>query len=181
MPDQTHTFVETISQPAAGDESTLSVAPAKEPLRTALLDTEARFYRGYSWCLNAYPTLHEVVPLLRQHLNRLDDFDGGWQRAEVMTNVFLLSCAIMDTVDDYLLGERFDFSAVAAVVPGTGPILRAGDFSNSAANGASPKEIGGVGGNVGLLDGSVNWRPIAQMKSYQGSHLWGTDGCLALW
>ena len=129
MPDQTHTFVETISQPAAGDESTLSVAPAKEPLHTALLDTEARFYRGYSWCLNAYPTLHEVVPLLRQHLNRLDDFDGGWQRAEVMTNVFLLSCAIMDTVDDYLLGERFDFSAVAAVVPGTGPILRAADVA----------------------------------------------------
>jgi len=62
-----------------------------------------------------------------------------------------------------------------------GPILRAGDFSNAAANGASPKVIGGVGGNVGLLDGSVNWKAIGQMKAYQGSHLWGTDGCLALW
>ena len=49
------------------------------------------------------------------------------------------------------------------------------------ANGASPREIGAVGGNVGLLDGSVNWKPIAQMKQYQGSHLWGTDGCLAQW
>lgn len=62
-----------------------------------------------------------------------------------------------------------------------GPILRQGDYANTALHGASSRDIGGVGGNVGLLDGSVNWKPIARMKSYQGSHLWGTDGCLAQW
>ena len=62
-----------------------------------------------------------------------------------------------------------------------GPVLRQGDFANTAANGASPKDIGGVGGNVGLLDGSVTWKPLSQMRSYQGSHLWGTDGCLGMW
>ena len=87
------------------------------------------------------------------------------------------SLPLVTDMNDWSPGYRKSFAPHGA----RGPILRAGDFSNSAANGASPKEIGGVGGNVGLLDGSVNWRPIAQMKSYQGSHLWGTDGCLAQW
>src|SRR5882724_6883144 len=42
-----------------------------------------------------------------------------------------------------------------------GPILRGGDLSNVGANGSSPKQIGAVGGNVGLVDGSVNWKPIS--------------------
>ena len=87
------------------------------------------------------------------------------------------SLALVTDMNDWSPGYRKSFAPHGA----RGPILRAGDFSNTAANGASPKEIGGVGGNVGLLDGSVNWSPIAQMKSYQGSHLWGTDGCLAMW
>lgn len=64
-----------------------------------------------------------MVQHLRQHLRRLDDLEEGWQRAEVMTNVFLLSCAIADTVDDYMLGDRFDFSKAAAVVPAISPGL----------------------------------------------------------
>jgi len=136
MPDQTRTLSESISQPAAVEQSTISAASAGEPLQAALLDAESRFYRDYSWCVNAYPTLHEVVPLLRQHLDRLDDFAAGWQRAEVMTNVFLLSCAIADAVDDYLLGERLDFSQVAAVVPGTGLLLRAAAVPLGAVRGA---------------------------------------------
>src|SRR5437667_2599341 len=45
-----------------------------------------------------------------------------------------------------------------------GPILRKGDFPNPSAHGLSSQKIGAVGGNVGLLDGSVNWKPIQQMK-----------------
>ena len=85
--------------------------------------------------------------------------------------------ALVTDMNDWSPGYRKSFAPHGP----RGPILRAGDFSNSAANGASPKDIGAVGGNVGLLDGSVNWKPIAQMKRYQGSHLWGTDGCLAQW
>jgi hydroxymethylpyrimidine pyrophosphatase-like HAD family hydrolase len=40
-----------------------------------------------------------------------------------MTNLFLLSCAIADTVDDYLLGDRYDFSKVKAVLPFVGPAV----------------------------------------------------------
>ena len=62
-----------------------------------------------------------------------------------------------------------------------GPILHQGDFSNPDAAGASPEAIGAVGGNVGLLDGSVSWKPISAMKPYRGSRLWGSGGCFALW
>jgi hydroxymethylpyrimidine pyrophosphatase-like HAD family hydrolase len=111
----------------AAEGSAVSFAPARELLDTELLDTELSFYRSYPWCLNIFPTLREVVQHLRQQLSRLDDLNEDWQRTEVMTNVFLLSCAIADTLDDYLLGERFDFSKASAVVPVIAPGLRAAE------------------------------------------------------
>jgi len=62
-----------------------------------------------------------------------------------------------------------------------GPILRDGDFSNVNAHGATPKHIGAIGGNVGLLDGSVSWKPVAQMTQYRGWSSNLQDECLALW
>lgn len=62
-----------------------------------------------------------------------------------------------------------------------GPILLGGDASNLDAGGVSSAEIGAVGGNVGLLDGSVSWKNIKQMKVYRGSQQWGESGCWAMW
>jgi prepilin-type N-terminal cleavage/methylation domain-containing protein len=62
-----------------------------------------------------------------------------------------------------------------------GPILAAGDYSNVSAGGASSAAIGAVGGNVGLLDGSVSWRKVRQMRIYRGSQKWNYDGCWAMW
>ena len=55
------------------------------------------------------------------------------------------------------------------------------DPSNRGATGASSAAMGAVGGNVGLLDGSVQWRNIKQMQIYRGSQLWDEDGCWAMW
>jgi prepilin-type N-terminal cleavage/methylation domain-containing protein len=62
-----------------------------------------------------------------------------------------------------------------------GPILSGGDYSNVDASGASSAAIGAVGGNVGLLDGSVSWKSVAQMLIYRGSQMWGDSGCWAMW
>jgi prepilin-type N-terminal cleavage/methylation domain-containing protein len=63
-----------------------------------------------------------------------------------------------------------------------GKIAAAGDdFSNAAANGATSAEVGAVGGNIGLLDGSVAWRKIQTMRVYAGSQQWGLAGCWAMW
>ena len=62
-----------------------------------------------------------------------------------------------------------------------GPILSGTDYSNVAAAGASSAAIGAVGGNVGLLDGSVSWVPVSQMRTYRGSQMWGNSGAWAMW
>lgn len=61
-----------------------------------------------------------------------------------------------------------------------GTIIRGTDPSNPG-TGATPAEIGAVGGNIGLIDGSVSWKSISQMDIYRGSQQWGNDGCWAMW
>jgi prepilin-type N-terminal cleavage/methylation domain-containing protein len=45
----------------------------------------------------------------------------------------------------------------------------------------TPRDHGAEGGNVGLLDGSVAWRGIRQMRAYRASQLWEGDGAFGLW
>ena len=45
----------------------------------------------------------------------------------------------------------------------------------------TPKELGAQGGNVGRLDGSVEWKPIRQMQVYRGSGYWDDAGCWTTW
>ena len=62
-----------------------------------------------------------------------------------------------------------------------GVVFQAGDYSNEGASGASSADVGAVGGNVGLLDGSVSWKRVAHMRIYRGSQQWDNDGCFAMW
>ncbi len=62
-----------------------------------------------------------------------------------------------------------------------GPILADADYSNPGLSGASSLAIGAVGGNVGLLDGSVSWRTAKNMGIYRGSQQWEDSGCWAMW
>jgi len=62
-----------------------------------------------------------------------------------------------------------------------GPIRKGIDPSNTSAGGTSSAAIGAMGGNVGLLDGSVSWEKIQKMKVYRGSQKWDNDGCWAMW
>jgi prepilin-type N-terminal cleavage/methylation domain-containing protein len=63
----------------------------------------------------------------------------------------------------------------------SGAILKSRDFGNASAQGATSESIGAVGGNVGLLDGSVAWKPISKMLQYRGSIKWEDMGCYATW
>ena len=62
-----------------------------------------------------------------------------------------------------------------------GGAISTDDYSNSSASGAAPQKAGAVGGNIGLLDGSVHWKNISQMEPHHGSRLWADEGCFALW
>jgi hypothetical protein len=48
------------------------------------------------------------------------------------------------------------------------------------AAGATSADVGAAGGNIGLLDGSVSWKNINQMRVYRGSQMWGDGGCWAM-
>jgi prepilin-type N-terminal cleavage/methylation domain-containing protein len=70
----------------------------------------------------------------------------------------------------------------------SGPVLVGTDASNQVSTnqwppirGRSSAAIGAVGGNIGLLDGSVSWKKIQNMQVYCGSQRWGDSGCIAMW
>ncbi|MDB6122108.1 MAG: hypothetical protein JWQ71_1101 [Pedosphaera sp.] len=73
-----------------------------------------------------------------------------------------------------------DYGKTFAPHTSHGAVLKDNDYGDTL-GGVSSKEIGAAGGNVGLLDGSVTWKKISQMSTYQGSRLWGDSGCFAAW
>jgi prepilin-type N-terminal cleavage/methylation domain-containing protein len=57
-----------------------------------------------------------------------------------------------------------------------GPITQ---FAELGKGGFSSKEAGAVGGNIGMLDGSIYWKYIEDMKTYIGSLM--NEGCITTW
>jgi hydroxymethylpyrimidine pyrophosphatase-like HAD family hydrolase len=86
-----------------------------------VLPAELAFYQSYDWCLNPYLTVNEAVGRLRDELDRLALVADGWQLSEVATNIFLLSCGLLNCIDEYLRGPALRLpSRVAGSVPGRG-------------------------------------------------------------
>jgi orotate phosphoribosyltransferase len=94
------------------------------PLSSCLLETELSFYHSYPWSVNVFPTVGEIRAHLQRELRRAEQVPAGWQLAEVTTNIFLLACAVADALDDYLLGEGYDFAKAAAKLPTLAPAFR---------------------------------------------------------
>ena len=87
-----------------------------------LLEAERNFYQAYSWCLNPFPTVRETVEHLRNEIDRLAMTWAPWQTGEVMTNVYLLSCALLNAVDEYLRGKTFRLPRALTAVPLSGAL-----------------------------------------------------------
>ena len=85
--------------------------------------------------------------------------------------------ALLTDLNDWSPGYQKTFAPHGA----SGPILRNRDAGNTESQGATSREIGAAGGNIGLLDGSVHWREISQMRIYRGSFMWEESGCFASW
>ena len=77
----------------------------------------------------------------------------------------------------------YSFQRILAPHTAAGPSIRAEDYfeNHPEAIDQTPREIGAQGGNVGLLDGSVKWKPIKQMRVFRASQLWDQDGAFGLW
>ena len=100
---------------------------ASAPFATAWLKSESDFYLANRWCLNPFPTISELLGRLHLELRQVTAADEIWHRAEATTNALLMSCAIADTIDDYLVGARYDAGKAMAIVPIAWPVARAID------------------------------------------------------
>lgn len=86
-----------------------------------LLQAELEFYQAYEWCLNPYSTVRKAIDHLRSEIDRLQIVPEGWQAAEIATNIFLLGCAVLNSVEEYLRGPTLRLpSQVAALRLGRG-------------------------------------------------------------
>jgi type II secretory pathway pseudopilin PulG len=105
--------------------------------------------------------------------------------ALVADNVWISPQRLTDNAGLVLLSDMNDWSPgygkTFAPHAKSGPLLEGMDASNQGRGGATSADVGAVGGNVGLLDGSVSWKGIKQMRIYRGSQQWGNDGCWAMW
>ena len=121
------------------------------------------------------------------------NYHGGhtntpWHAVKGYTGTWVSPQRLTDTSTLVLISDMNDWSRVDrrtwAPHGKNGPVLTGGDASNQSVGqfgGQSSARIGAMGGNVGLLDGSVAWRKIAQMQVYHGSLGWGDGGCIAMW
>jgi hydroxymethylpyrimidine pyrophosphatase-like HAD family hydrolase len=99
----------------------MPVAPSLEGRSTAVapLPAEIDFYSAYDWCLDPHLTLRDAIGHLRGELEKFDVVPQGWQTVEVATNVYLLSCALLNGVDEYLRGPVLRMpKQLAATLPG---------------------------------------------------------------
>jgi len=65
---------------------------------------ELEFYGRYEWCLDPHLTAADTIDQLRRELEFLAGLPPGWQAAEVTTNVFLLSCALLHVLEEAVRG-----------------------------------------------------------------------------
>jgi len=86
---------------AAADDDVREDHAAQAPQPLA---AELAFYESYAWCLNPHLTVGQAVDRLRHEIDRLAVVPHGWQTDEVVTNVYLLSCGLLNCVDEYLRG-----------------------------------------------------------------------------
>lgn len=103
---------------------------------------------------------------------------GTWLSPQKLTDRTDPAGSVLVTdLNDWSPGDDKSFAPHGA----RGPIMRIGDFASPTGQGVSSAAIGGVGGNVGLLSGSVSWRKIQAMGIYRGSQAWGPEACWAMW
>src|SRR4051812_41690954 len=90
---------------------TYSAGLAQGPSPAALLPAEVGFYESYAWCLNPHLRVDDAMRRLRLEIARLATPLDDWQKTEVAINIFLLACALLNSVDEYLRGPTLKMPA----------------------------------------------------------------------
>lgn len=91
------------------------------------LTTELDFYGAYVWSLNPYPIVGDLVQYLVQEIGRLQIDLNDWQTDEVAINIFLLSCGLLNALEEYVRGStpRMPVRLMTRLGPGATWVVRA--------------------------------------------------------
>jgi len=84
----------------------VSDAGVRHRPQEGVLPAELDFYQSYEWCLNPYFTVGEAINHVGEEIDKLANLPEGWQSAEVTTNIYLLSCGVLNCIEEYLLGGK---------------------------------------------------------------------------
>lgn len=96
-------------------------------LRCDPLPAETDFFSAYDWSLDPHLTVSEAIGRLSAEIGWLGRIEDGWQSSEVATNIYLLSCSLLNGADEYLRGHTLRLPAqLARTAPGR-LALRAAD------------------------------------------------------
>ncbi len=110
-----------------------------------------------------------------------------WSAPAGTSNVWVSPQRMSDDPSLTLLADlniyAYSFLRILAPHTARGAIVRDEPYfdAHPEAYQQTPRDIGGEGGNVGRLDGSVAWKPIQQMKLYRSSQLWDDSGSFGFW
>lgn len=113
--------------------------------------------------------------------------DTPWDLLGTITNQWVSPQKLTDDPALVLLADLntycYSYQRILAPHGGQGPRVREDSyFANvSGASNHTPVNIGALGGNVGLLDGSVAWKAISRMRRYRSSREYGEDGAFGMW
>ena len=94
-----------------------------KPLVLSVLQSESMFYNQYPWSIQVFPRLREVRDHLLSEINHLQSTELDWQQEEVCINIFLFAGAMLESVDDFLLGKTIDLSKVREAASFASPLL----------------------------------------------------------
>ncbi len=98
------------------------------PAGTRPAASEQAFFAAYRWCLNPMLTLRELLRHLAAEVQR---YRAGaaeaWQTEERRINLYLFTCAIACTLDDYLAARPYSLAFVARRFPRARTAARAAE------------------------------------------------------
>lgn len=107
-----------------------------------------------------------------------------WPTGWSLTNTWISPQKLTDRSTLVLVADLNDWSQSGSMTfaphGSRGPIMKKGNYSNPDSQGVPSATIGGVGGNVGLLDGSVSWKNMRQMQVFSGAQ-YNPGDCMAMW
>ncbi len=147
-----------------GDHKTMQCPWLREPFN----GPDGWYYSGYGYVIGYnYLGGHQGTPWPLAGMA-----DERWKSLQQITD--RLVSPLVTELNAWTVGENRTFAPHGK----RGPILQ---YGNIGTGGIPSEQTGAVGGNIGMLDGSVYWKKIGDMKIHIGSRMHPVDGCVTAW